>query len=168
MATKDDKFPYPTPDQIEAIFTKVETPEELSNLRGFFARNFHGVVTGHDHAFTGEHHGYDSWFEQLGSILDALEQRTFKLDIVHVIGGGSSAWACMEAKATAERKTGEEMLVPFDYAEVMRCLESILTTRQGRIIVMSLCGLCISMARGRLIGRERTMIRRIWRGLLRR
>ena len=111
MTSKDNIIsstsPYPTPSQIEAIFTKVETPEELEKLQSLFATNFHGVVTGYDHSFVGEHHGHETWFGQLGSILDTLEhEKTFKLDIVRVIGGGSSSWACMEAKATAKTKTG--------------------------------------------------------------
>ena len=99
---------YPTPAEIEATFTKVESPEELQRVQEFFASDFRGVVTGHDHSFVGEHQGHGSWFEQLSSILDTLEhEKTFKLDIVRVIGGGSSAWASMEAKATAKTKTGE-------------------------------------------------------------
>lgn len=101
--------PYPTAEQIEAIFTKVESVEELSNLQKIFADDFHGLVTGLDHSFAGEHHGYGSWFEQLGSILALLHEKTFKLDIVRVIGGGSSAWACMEAKASAKTKMGESV-----------------------------------------------------------
>ena len=100
--------PYPTPSEIEATFTKVETPEELKRLEDLFAPDFHGVVTGHDHSFVGEHHGHGNWFSQLRSILDTLEhENTFKLDIVRVIGGESSPWACMEAKASAKTKGGE-------------------------------------------------------------
>lgn len=101
--------PYPTPAEIEATFTKVETPEELERLQELFAKDFHGVVTGHDHSFVGEHHGHGTWFEQLSSILDVLEhENTFKLDIVRVIGGENSPWACMEAKATAKTKGGKD------------------------------------------------------------
>ena len=111
MATKDEivspASTYPTTDQISAIFTKVETPAELENLQALFAKDFHGVVTGHDHSFAGEHHSHETWFGQLGAILDTLEhEKTFTLDIVRVIGGGSSPWACMEAKARAKTKTG--------------------------------------------------------------
>ena len=103
---------YPTPAEIEATFTKVETPEELQRLQELFAINFHGVVTGHDHSFVGEHQGHESWFSQLSSILDTLEhERTFKLDIVRVIGGENSPWACMEAKATAKTKGGKPLAV---------------------------------------------------------
>ena len=98
---------YPSPDEIEATFTKVETPEELKRLQELFAEDFHGVITGHDHSFVGEHHGHDGWFKQLSSILVSLEEKTFKLDIVRVIGGGSSPWACLEGKATAKTKSGE-------------------------------------------------------------
>ncbi len=112
MSTKLDAsppiFPYPTADQIEDIFAKVETPEELGNLRELFSPSFHGEVMGHDHSFVGKHHGGDSWIEQLGSILSSLDhEKTFKLEIVQVIGGGNSPWASMEAKATAKTKTGK-------------------------------------------------------------
>ena len=103
---------YPNPDEIEATFTKVETPEELKRLQELFAEDFHGVVTGHDHSFVGEHYGHGSWFAQLSSILASLDhEKTFKLDIVRVIGGGSSPWACLEGKATAKTKTGESFVI---------------------------------------------------------
>ena len=107
MSTKETPQ-YPTPSEIEATFSKVETPEELRRLQDLFAADFHGVVTGHDHSFVGEHHGHASWFKQLSSILDALEHEdAFRLDVVRVIGGGSSPWACMEARASAKTKGGE-------------------------------------------------------------
>ena len=135
MSTKVDAnppiFPYPTADQIEDIFTKVETPEELNNLRGLFAPNFHGEVTGHDHSFVGEHHGSDSWIEQLGSILASLDhEKTFKLEIAHVIGGGTSPWACMEAKATAKTKTGKS-LAGIELVQLCAGIHRILTTDLG-------------------------------------
>ena len=165
-------FPYPTADEIEDIFAKVETPEELGNLRGLFTPSFHGEVMGHDHSFVGKHHGGDSWFEQLGAILSSLDhEKTFKLEIVQVIGGGNSPWASMEARASAKTKTGTWPADKSLYhlmSEITESKTDLGSWSQERITIITLCGSCASMAKERFQKFGHTTTRRISKSLPRR
>lgn len=115
MSTKEEyrpsTLPYPTADQINERFAKVQDAKELGNVRESFAKDCHGVIKGYNHSFSGEHHDPAGWFEHLESILSALHEETFKLGIVRVIGGGDSPFACIEAIATAKTKTGESLVL---------------------------------------------------------
>lgn len=111
---------YPTSDELMTALTNLKFPEDMNRLQDLHAGDHHGVVTGHDHSFVGEHHSHDSWFEHLYSLIGSLEDT--KLDIVRVIGGGSSPWACVEGKATAKTKNGElRAVLPFIPSRTRSC-----------------------------------------------
>ena len=107
MSAKASELPYPTPDQVEDIFAKCDTDEEIAKLRDLFAPNCNGVVTGRDHHLAGSHSRGESWVAHLEAMNAIFDKATFKVEIVHVFGGGESPWVCMEAIVSAKTIAGE-------------------------------------------------------------
>lgn len=100
---------YPTAHQIEDMFQWRESPETMDKFDAVVAPNVDAKGMGHDHHLAGEHRGADSWKEankeRIVGMLDM--SKGIKLDIVNVVGGGDSPWACVEMKTVAKTKAGK-------------------------------------------------------------
>ena len=81
----------------------------MDKFAAYLAPNVETTIMGHDHHLTGTHKGVDALHENnKGRLLEMLDlSKGIKLDIVHVIGGGDSPWACVEMKTQAKAKSGE-------------------------------------------------------------
>ena len=99
--------PYPTADQVSAIFAKCSTDEEIANLRHLFAPDCDGHVTGQDHHLGGSRSTGEEWVLHLETMNAIYDKSTFEVEIVHVFGGGESPWVCMEAVVSAKTLEGK-------------------------------------------------------------
>jgi len=96
--------------QIEEMFQKGE-----GGLEGFidhFDPTVQVTVVGHDHHLVGESNGLDALqndhFAQIADMTDFSKSN--KLDIVRVICGGESSWACVKVVAIGKSRS---RLVPY-------------------------------------------------------
>ncbi|KAK5732048.1 hypothetical protein LTR17_010884 [Elasticomyces elasticus] len=99
---------YPSTQQIKDIFQAGESGSD-----GFMKHVDANVVidiVGHDHELSHKGKGADSLkdnhFAEFENMLDFSKPN--QLDIIRVIGGGDSSWACVEVKAAAKTKKGKE------------------------------------------------------------
>ncbi|KAL8682476.1 MAG: hypothetical protein Q9224_006776 [Gallowayella concinna] len=98
--------PYPSTYQIEEIFQDGEAvPQVLSGIVDHFDPKVKVTVVGHEHHLAGDTqaHGHFDFFSDL---LDF--SKPSKLQILRVIGGGESPWACVEGLATGTSKGGKK------------------------------------------------------------
>ena len=98
--------PYPTAHEIEDIFRYRESPDTMSLWDERLAANLDGTVMGHDHHLSGQFKGVDAWKDQLRASIDGMRKAT-SMEIINVIGGGESPWACVEIRTTGKAKSGE-------------------------------------------------------------
>ena len=99
--------PYPTADQVSAIFAKCSTDDEIAKLRQLFAPDCDGHVTGRDHHLGGSRSTGEDWVVHLETMNAIYDKATFEVEIVHVFGGSESPWVCMEAVVSAKTLEGE-------------------------------------------------------------
>ncbi|KAL8887750.1 MAG: hypothetical protein Q9215_004724 [Flavoplaca cf. flavocitrina] len=99
--------PYPTVHQIEEIFQTGEGGPE-----GFIDHidpKVQVYIVGHDHHLAGEISGKDTLkddhFAHFADLMDF--DKPNKLEILRVIGGGDSPWACVEVICTGKSKAGK-------------------------------------------------------------
>ncbi|KAL8833810.1 MAG: hypothetical protein Q9205_003864 [Flavoplaca limonia] len=101
--------PYPTVHQIEEIFQTGEGGPE-----GFIDHidpKVQVYIVGHDHHLAGEISGKDTLkddhFAHFADLMDF--DKPNKLEILRVIGGGDSPWACVEVICTGKSKAGKKL-----------------------------------------------------------
>ncbi|KAL8811411.1 MAG: hypothetical protein Q9223_001946 [Gallowayella weberi] len=120
--------PYPSTYQIEEIFQDGEAgPQVLKGIVDNFDPKVQLTVVGHDHHMAGDTHDKGEHFEFFNEMLDF--SKPSKLDVLRVIGGGESPWACVECVATGKSKAGQYCTLPF-----LSCTEHFLS-QQYRILV---------------------------------
>ncbi|KAL8751540.1 MAG: hypothetical protein Q9199_006343 [Rusavskia elegans] len=100
---------YPSIHEIEEIFQKGEGGHE--GFIDHFDPKVQLTVVGHDHHLAGESSGLDTLkddhFAHFAEIMDFSKPN--KVEIVRVIGGGESPWACVEVVATGKSKAGKKV-----------------------------------------------------------
>jgi hypothetical protein len=108
MASKQST-PYPTSWQIEDIFALRSSEEGTKEFETYVSPNVEVTIAGHDHHLAGTHTSHDAHKEhtvqRITELLDPSKPK--KLEVVRVIGGGDSPWACVQMTADAKTKAGE-------------------------------------------------------------
>ncbi|KAL8796910.1 MAG: hypothetical protein Q9182_007294 [Xanthomendoza sp. 2 TL-2023] len=98
---------YPSPHQIEEIFQDGEAgPQVLRGIIEYFDPKVQLVVVGHEHHMSGSNHAKDDFFGAFHEMLDFSQPS--RLDVIRVIGGGDSPWACVECFAHGKSKAGKK------------------------------------------------------------
>ncbi|KAM0802087.1 hypothetical protein BDR22DRAFT_887759 [Usnea florida] len=92
---------YPTNHQIEEIFQLRDSWDTIPKYREYLADNLIGHVAGFDHELAGEYRGKDAWLQnvemRVGKMLK--KDHPINLEIVNVIGGGDTPWACIQMRS---------------------------------------------------------------------
>ena len=104
------KTPYPSAHEIEDIFQLRESVDTQDQFTEYLAKNVEATVMGDDHHLSATHKGVDALVENNKDRLVGMQDRAkpFSLDIINVIGGGESPWACVEMKTHGRAKSGQE------------------------------------------------------------
>lgn len=106
---KMSKSPYPSVYQIEEMFQWRASADTFDKFDAIIDDHVQATMMGHDHHTAGEFQGKAAWKEgaraRFTNMLDY--SKPMKLDIVQVIGGGESPWACVEMKATGKAVNGK-------------------------------------------------------------
>ncbi len=102
------KSHYPTAHQIEDMFQWRADASTHDKFDAIIDDHLDAKMMGHDHHLAGEYKGKPAWIEGNRShFLEMIDRsKPFKLEIVHVIGGGDSPWASVEMKTTAKAVSG--------------------------------------------------------------
>ncbi|KAL8697960.1 MAG: hypothetical protein Q9224_002072 [Gallowayella concinna] len=103
--------PYPSVYQIEEIFQDGGGgPEAPDTFVSHLDPKVQMTVVGHDHQTAGDTHGQDdikdNHFGFLKEMLDFSKPN--KVDVLRVIGGGESPWACVELVFNGKSKAGKD------------------------------------------------------------
>ena len=100
---------YPTNHQIEEIFQLRDSWDTIPKYREYLAANLIGHVAGFDHELAGDYRGKDAWVQnvemRVGKMLK--KDHPINFEIVNVIGGGDSPWACVEMRSRTKTHGGE-------------------------------------------------------------
>ena len=102
------KTTYPTAYQIEDMFQWRESPETCEKFDAVIADQVDAKIMGHDHHLAGEYKGKTAWREGSRARFHGMHDpnKRPKPEIINVIGGGESPWACVELKTTGRAKSG--------------------------------------------------------------
>lgn len=99
--------PYPTPDEIEEMMALRGVP---SLFHTFLADHLDVTVVGKEFHIGGHYNSIEAFHEGIyARVAAALKEETIRVEVIRVIGGGTSAWACVESKCTAMSKYGESL-----------------------------------------------------------
>lgn len=97
--------PYPTVYQIEEMFAN---RVDYNTFNTYLAENPDLSVVGKDFHLAEKHRSAETFqTDMYNRIIAPLKADTIRLQVMRVIGGGESAWACVETMATATNKYGE-------------------------------------------------------------
>lgn len=104
-----DKTPYPSSHEIEDIFEWRGSLETMDKFAARVSPQVEMTIMGHDHHLSATHKGVDAVHEHnKGQALEFVDMnKGLKLDIIQVIGGGDTPWACVEMRTQAKAKSGK-------------------------------------------------------------
>lgn len=96
---------YPTAYQIEEMFANRGAP---SIFHTYLADPIDVTVVGKDFDVAGNYKSMQAFHDAIyGRVSQALKVETIRVEVMRVVGGGESAWACVESLCTATSKYGE-------------------------------------------------------------
>lgn len=103
---------YPTNHKIEEIFQLRDSWDTIPKYRESLADELIGHVSGYDHELSGDYRGKEAWLQnvemRVGKMLK--KDHPINLEILNVVGGGESPWACVEmrTKTKSHKEFGHE------------------------------------------------------------
>ena len=97
--------PYPTAYQIEEMFNNRQNE---SIFHTYFTNPVNVfVVSEEDFPLAGRYKNTQEFHDAILGRIAALMKDDYRIEVQRVIGGGESAWAAVESKATGTSKNGE-------------------------------------------------------------
>lgn len=98
---------FPTSHEIEEMVEKSWGQGKDPNSRNY-SPNLQARMVGHDHELSGDYKSKDQWISEVEGTISGLidVDKGTAFEVVQVIGGGDSPWACIEMKGTGKSKLG--------------------------------------------------------------
>ena len=112
---------YPTNHKIEEIFQLRDSWDTIPKYREYLADNLIGHVSGYDHELSGDYRGKDAWVQNVEMRVGKMlrKDHPINLEIVNVIGGGESPWACVEMRTKTKSHKGELLMLSRNRQETL-------------------------------------------------
>ena len=112
---------YPTNHKIEEIFQLRDSWDTIPKYREYLADNLIGHVSGYDHELSGDYRGKDAWVQNVEMRIGKMlrKDHPINLEIVNVVGGGESPWACVEMRSRTKSHKGELLMLSRKWQETL-------------------------------------------------